>query len=277
MGNVARTGLFAALLLVMAPFPRPSAGAETLTMAGTGAATAIVRQLAEAFVRDRAGIDIRVHDSIGSDGGISAVRTGRLDLGFSTRPLTAPEQAAGLRYVPIGTTPIVFVVAQRAENKSSLTVAQLKAAFEGDLTAWPDGRPLRMILRADNETSMVKLIERYPGMAQCLEKARSIRGALVALNDDEAMSLAVRIPGAVSLGPLSTLVAGAYPLRPLALGDGVIPSVEAVENGTYALKAEIGFVAPAGTRPAAVAFMDFAVSKQGLAILRANGVLPVSR
>lgn len=246
-------------------------------MAGTGAATEIVRQLAEAFRRDRAEIDIRVHNSIGSDGGIKGVRAGRLDLGFSTRPLTAPEQAAGLRYVPVGATPIAFVVAQRAENKSSLTVAQLKAAFEGDLTAWPDGQPLRMILRTDNETSIVKLIERYPGMAQCLEKARSIRGAVVAFNDEEAMSLAVRIPGAVSLGPLSALAGGAYPLRPLALGDGVIPSVEAIESGTYSLKAEIGFVAPAGARPAALAFMDFAASSQGLAILRANGVLPVSR
>lgn len=273
MGNFARV----ALVLAFAAIPFPSAGAETLTMAGTGAATEIARQLAEAFVRDRAGIDVQVHNSIGSGGGISAVRTGRLDLGLTIRPLSVEEQAAGLRYVPIGTTPIVFVVSQRAENELSLTVAQLKAAFEGDLTAWPDGRPLRMILRADNETSMVKLIERYPGMAQCLEKARSIRGAVIALNDEEAMRLAVKIPGAVSLGPLSTLVAGAYPLRPLALGDGVIPSVEAVENGTYALKAEIGFVAPAGARPAAVAFMDFTASKQGLAILRANGVLPVSR
>lgn len=270
-------GLFSVLILILTSIPCPSAGAETLTMAGTGAVTEIARKLAKAFVQDRAGIDIRIHNSIGSAGGISAVRTGRLDLGFSTRPLIAPEQVAGLRYVPIGTTPIVFVVSQRAENKAMLTIAQLKAAFEGDLTAWTDGRPLRMILRADSETSMVKLIERYPGMAQCLNKARSIRGAIVAINDDEAMSLAVKIPGAVSLGPLSTLVAGAYPLLPLALGDGPIPSVEAVENGTYPLKAEIGLVTPAGARPAAAAFVDFATSKQGAAILRANGVLPISR
>ena len=67
-----KVGLFAAL--IVAVWLGTAFGATTLTIEGTGASQDILRSVAKAFTEANPGITVNVPDSIGSGGGVKALR-----------------------------------------------------------------------------------------------------------------------------------------------------------------------------------------------------------
>jgi phosphate transport system substrate-binding protein len=87
-----------ALLLVSAVLaPLSSASAqEKLLVTGTGSAIGVMNLIAKAFEKTTPGVKVEVLPSVGSTGGIKAVKDGKIDVGISSRQMKPEERSQDL-------------------------------------------------------------------------------------------------------------------------------------------------------------------------------------
>ena len=188
-----------ALIAIAAAFS-PAHAAETLRIGGTGSALGGMQRLADAFKSQHPDIDVIVLPSLGSGGGIKALIAGKIELGISARPLNAEETAAGLVEREYARTPLVF--ATRLDTAADgVTLAQLAAAYRGDLATWPDGSRLRLVMRPASEADTAFLRTLSPEMDKAVDAAISRDDLFVAINDQDNAKALEDIRG--SLGVIS--------------------------------------------------------------------------
>ena len=250
--------------------------AATLKIGGTGAALGTMRILADEFVRMRPDVSVVIPDSLGSGGGIKAVFAGALDIALSSRQLKTKEQNAGAKSTKYATTPFVLVTPISSSNPApSLTSEELIEAFSGKPVTWSDGTPIRIILRNEKDSSTRILISAFEGMDAALAKARAIPGIPVAHTEQDNMDLAETLPGALTTGSLTVILAENRPLTPIAI-DGVRPTLENLADGAYPISKSLYLVTGPKVSQEAVDFFRFVQSSEGAAILRKTGNLAVS-
>ncbi len=249
--------------------------AATLKIGGTGAALGTMRILADEFVRMRPDISIVIPDSLGSGGGIKATLAGALDIALSSRQLKSKEQDAGAKSTQYATTPFVLVTPVSPSNPEPvLTSEELIKAFSGEPVSWRDGTPIRIILRNKKESSTRILISAFEGMDAALAKARAIPGIPVADTEQDNMDLAEDLPGALTTGSLTVILAENRPLTPIAI-DGVTPSLENLADGAYSISKSLYLVTDPKVSQVALDFIRFVQSSEGASILRTTGNLAV--
>ncbi|NTW43247.1 MAG: hypothetical protein HGB14_02165 [Anaerolineaceae bacterium] len=102
--------LFGALLLlaVVTPGPAHAAPQAKLVITGTGSAVEVMQVVAQGFQKKHPGTAVEIPPSIGSGGGIKAVREGKIDIGLSARPLKPEERSPGVVEEAYGRTAFLF-------------------------------------------------------------------------------------------------------------------------------------------------------------------------
>ncbi len=274
-----KVGRFSGFILagVLACMLSPNPGlATTLKIGGTGAALGTARILADAFTQKNPDISIEVPGSLGSRGGIKAVIAGALDVGLSSRPLKSKERQAGARQIHYARTPFVLVTSARDSNsRPTLSSPQLVEIFSGASTYWGDGAPIRIILRGERDTSTRLLISAFEGMHAALAKARAIPGIPVTPTEQDNMDLAESLAGSLTTASLTALLAENRALTPVAI-DGVAPTLDNLANGSYRFSKSFYIVTGPEISGPARAFIQFVLSADGAAILRATGNLPIA-
>ncbi len=247
--------------------------AGTIVVGGTGAALGTIRILADAYERDNPGVDIEVLASLGSRGGIRGVSTGVLDIGLSSRPLKDTESHLGISAAAYAKSPFVFATSSTVANPS-LTRKELVKIFGGGQVLWSDGTYIFPILRpeADGDTSL--LVESVDGMRAAITKVRAVPGIPVATTDQDAMSWAEKIPGALTTATLTAVLAEGRSLIPVSVG-GVAPTTANLTNGTYTMAKTLYFVTRADISRAARGFLRFIRSPAGVEILSRTGNVAV--
>lgn len=268
-----RTVLAAAIISLLLP---ANGFAATLKIGGTGAALGTIRILADEFLRRHPEVSVQIPDSLGSGGGIKAVLAGALDIALSSRQLKPKERDAGANSAHYATTPFVLVTPASNSNPApGLTSEELIAAFSGEPAFWRDGAPIRIILRSEKDSSTRILISAFEGMDAALVKARAIPGIPIAATEQDNMDLAETLPGALTTGSLTVIVAENRSLTPIAI-DGVFPSLDNLAAGTYSISKSLYLVTGAKVSRLGLDFIRFVQSTDGAAILRDTGNLPVS-
>lgn len=121
---------------------------------------------------------------------------------------------------------------------------------------YPDGKPLRLILRPRSDAQTLIMIKSIDGMDAALEKARLRPELPIAGNDQDNMETASRLTGAFSGFPLTQLSLEPNKLRPVAI-DGALPILAAMREGKYRLKLRIDFITKGKPSPPAQRFLDF--------------------
>ncbi|MFQ5494285.1 MAG: PstS family phosphate ABC transporter substrate-binding protein [Phycisphaerae bacterium] len=272
MPKLRRTAALMALAALWLLVPAPGQ-ATVLKVGGTGAALGTMRLLCNAFSRLHPDVTVEIPNSLGSGGGIQAVLHGAVDIALSARPLKERERAAGARELPYARTPFILYTSRR-HPEITLTRAEVVEIFTGHGPTWPDGTPIRVILRPEKDSDTDMLTANFPGMDGALKIARISRGAPTAYSDQDAMDLAERAPGSVSTGTLTAVIAEKRPLKGIPI-DGVAPSVANLENGSYTLAKTLSFVT--GPEPSEMVndFIRFVNSAEGAAVLRGTGNLPL--
>jgi phosphate transport system substrate-binding protein len=240
------------------PFRIGGAGSALGIMSGALASPALLARSASA----------RVVRHLGSGGSLRAVEQGALDAALISRPLQVDERMRGLHAFEYGRTP--FALTTRMSGVSNLTRTQLAEMIEDPRAAWPDGTPVRLVLRPRGDGDQVLLASMGPLVELALERAASRSGMVVAVTDQEAADAVLRLRGGLGGCGLSLLRSGFEQLVPLAL-DGVAPTVANIENASYRIVnrmhvATLG--APAG---AALELIDFLKSPDGMALLAQHG------
>lgn len=263
--------LLAAMALQLAA--TDSALAVDMKIGGTGAMRGVAQRLAAAFGKLRPGARVEVVPGLGSSGGIAGVGEGVLQLALSGRDLKAQEKAKGLAAAPFIDTPFLFVTSHAQHQR--LSRADVMAIYGQAMVKWPDGKPIKPILRPKSDSVTSLIYDNFPGIESVMDKLRQRPDVLVAATDQDNIQAAERIPNSFTGATLAQFTTEAPRLRTITL-DGVDASIDAVERGAYALKMRTYFVVKSEPSLAVQQFLQFVRSEQGVAILRASGAIPVA-
>jgi len=244
--------VFQVSVLLGLSFGPLAAVADTLKVGGTGSALGTMKILADAYRAGRPDTQIVVVPALGSSGSIKAVAAGVLDIGLSGRPLKPAER----------------------DRMLASTINDIARIYDGTLQTWPDGSPLRPILRpeADSETALLRAMS--PEVNQAMTIAHARPGMHVAITDQDSADAIERIPGGLGTSTLALILSEQRTLNALPL-NGVAPSVAALRRGSYPYFKPLFLITPQNPSGPARAFIAFIQSRQGARILSDNGYLPL--
>jgi phosphate transport system substrate-binding protein len=243
---------------------------EIIRIGGTGCALGGIRAVAQAFEKKHPEIRIKVLPSLGSGGGIKAVLSGAIDLALSARQLTDAERSEGAYAIEYARTPFVFVTAESTADVA-LSLQQVAAIYRGDKQRWPDGTPIRVVLRPETDTDMLFLKGMSPDMEKAVHHALQQEGMLMASTDQDNANLLGTIRGAFGVCTLAQIQSEKRRLKLLTL-EGVTPSVVNLASGAYPYSKTFFAVTLRSSR-ATHRFLRYLQSPEGRAILTRTGHL----
>jgi phosphate transport system substrate-binding protein len=241
----------------------------TLRIAGTGAAVATITQVAAAFQKKHPDVRFVFPPSLGSTGGIKAVIAGALDVGLNSRPLTEAERAHGLVLAEYARTPLLLVTSHKGDP-GDFTLARIASLYNGALQSYPDGAPIRIIMRPDVEIDIHMIRELSPEIDAAVQKAQAREGMSIAVNDQDNAEMLVKTRGAIGWMTMAQLISENLELTPLPI-DTIMPVQANFASGKYPLFRSFSVVTAAQPSPLVKAFLEFLASAEGRAILSKNG------
>jgi phosphate transport system substrate-binding protein len=136
-----------------------AAGRQTLTIKGSDTMVILAQRWAQAFMDQDHAVAVQVSGG-GSGTGIAALINGTTDLANASRPMTDREEAqvhesrgADPRETPVALDALAVYV-QKDNPIETLTLAQLKGIFRGQITRWSElGGPDRPIILYSRENN----------------------------------------------------------------------------------------------------------------------------
>jgi phosphate transport system substrate-binding protein len=253
------------------PPPKP---ANLLRLAGSGSNLPVTNALANAFMARRPWLRVRVHESIGSGGGVLATIDRAIDVGLVSRPLKASERDAGLVDIPYARVAVV-VAANPSVPLRKITREKLLDLYAGRETFWEDGTPVELLKREPGDSSHLAMYAAVPEFeAVDAEAWASDRGRTL-LTDRAMQEALIMTPGAVGLFDQGLAVSQDLPISVLEF-EGLRPNEEAVRTGKYPIFKDLAFVLPIDDPdPLATEFISFVFSKEGQELIRQSGYVPL--
>lgn len=264
-----RRGRACAIALALLLGSSGGAAAEEFRIGGTGSALGTMQLLAAEFTAANPDIRITTVPNLGSGGGVKAVVAGAIGLAATSRPINERERKLGAVEVEYARTPFVFAVSTNSKV-TAITSRELAAIYAGKTVTWPDGIPVRIVLRpaSDIDTEMVKRIS--PDIRRALAAAEARPGVKFSMNDQDAANDLERIPGAIGPSSLSVIVSEKRALRALKL-DGRVPTPANAASGAYPYHKRLFLVTGARRSAAVERFVAFVRSPAGRKVLDSNG------
>jgi phosphate transport system substrate-binding protein len=267
--EIRRTPWFLGAVMLAVVFAVPAAAA-TLRMGGTGSATEPLRLIGARFTL-KSGIPVEVVPGLGSAGGISAAAEGVLQLAVSGRALSPSEEARDLTSVLTVCTP--YVLASSNPSPGSFKSDAVAAIYTQTAPKWPDGTPIRIVLRPKAESDNATMIALFPGMDQGLAQTRTRASIPVGSTDQENADLAVQIPGSLIGSTYAQILTEHRALNFVAI-NGVLPDIGAMESGRYPFAKRLQTIVARRPTPETVAFLEFLNSPEGVQAMRDSGIVP---
>lgn len=247
-----------------------STAAELSGKVATGGSTsmeAVIGAFQEAFAEKYPDVDV-TYDPTGSGAGITGAQEGSLDIGLSSRALK--EDETGVTGTTIALDGIAIIV--NSENPvADLTLEQLAGIAKGEITNWSE---------VGGDDAEIVFVGREAGSG-----TRDGFESIVGVEDECVYSEELTATGAVIAKVQSNANAIGYASLS-ALDDtvkavtveGVAPSEETVQDGTYKIQRPFVFVTndSAELSETAQAFFDFAQSDEADELIRAAGAVPIA-
>lgn len=244
---------------------------DTITIGGTGSGLEMMRQLGDLFARQHRGSAFSVLPSLGSSGGIQAVREGALDIAIAARPARLDEK--GLESRPLCRTPLAFAV-HPATQIASVRTTDLIQLYGTTAYNWPDGSRARVVLRPETESDTQVLRRISPAVDQALAQAKARPGMILAVTDQDNLKALQTTPGGFGLVTLAMYNAEHAGLRLLSF-NGVAPTINNLEQGRYPLEREYYLVTRASADKRVQEFIAFSHSAKGLKSLKSLQCAPM--
>jgi phosphate transport system substrate-binding protein len=261
--------ILAAVIALLLGIPADSAKADVLRTGGPGAVTQMLQRIGAAFTQHEPGTTLMVLPNLGSAGAIAGVADGLLDFAVSGRPLNS-EEAKSLTAIVLASTP--FGLASSQPNPGNIKSADIAAFFQNVRSVWPDGTPVRVVLRSRTEVDAILLANTFPNMAAVIEQLRGHTEIPVVATDQENVLLAEKMTGSLTAVTLTQVVTEKSRLHFVAI-DGVDPTLENFERGAYPYRKDFYFVFARSQKNAVERFIAFLRSAEGEQLLRETGSL----
>jgi len=250
-----------------------AAHADSIKIGGTGTGLGAIKWMAQEFNKSRPDAQLTVMPSLGSTGAVRAVLAGAVDLGISARPVTPEESSKGASSQAYARTP--FVVVTGTKNKGTeISLNQLVQVYSGQLTRWPDGSPIRLIMRPDSDADIIALRAFSAEMNAAITAALAKKGHRIATTDQDNAGALETLPGSLGATTLTLIVTENRAVRPLIL-DGVAPTLQSLAAGRYRHFRTLYLVTGRNPSPLAKDFVAFIRSPAGQTVLARSGNLAV--
>jgi phosphate transport system substrate-binding protein len=254
-----------------------SAQAGTVTVKGSDTMVILAQRWAEAFMKKNPATKIQVTGG-GSGTGLAALQNGTTDIAMSSREIKKAESdAVNAKYkaaptqLSVAKDGVTFYV-NDTNKVDALTVEQLKAIYLGDTTNWKDvggaNAPIVPYSRENSSGTYVFVKDHVLGGEDFAPEAQTLPGTAAVVNAVSKEKNGIGYGGA-AYGK------GIKELKVKKGAEAFAPSQENVKSGKYPLSRDLFFYlgkAPAGE---VKAFIDFALSAEGQAIVTQVGYFPV--
>lgn len=247
------------------------ASADAIKIGGTGTGLGSMKLMVQEFNKSRPDAQLLVTPSLGSTGAIRAVLAGAVDVGISARPITAQEQGQGASARAYARTP--FVIATGSKTKAAaLTLSELAQIYSGHTTRWPDGSPIRLVMRPEADADTVAIRAFSAAMNSAISVAQTRPGLRMADTDQDNADALEQLPGALGTTTLTQILTENRALRALTL-DRVAPTLQTLAAGRYPYYKTLYLVTGRSPAPLAKDFAAFVRSPAGQAVLVKSGNL----
>lgn len=255
-----------------------------VTIKGSDTLLQLTNAWAEAYMDSRAGELVTVSGG-GSGVGIAAIINGTTDICMASRDISeeekesAAERGIDAREHDVALDGIAIVV-NKDNPIETLTMAQLKSIFTGEVTSWVDinGFEVDIVVlsRESSSGTFAFFSEHVLGKQDYTEDARLLPSTTAIV--DGTMESKGGI-GYVGLGYAEARAQDVkvVPVKESNEAEAIVPSVRSVQSGDYAIARALHFYTDANNPNAtAKAFIEFCLSAEGQKIVADKGFVPVN-
>ena len=241
----------------------------TVSTDGSTSMEKVIGFLSEAYMNKNSAVKV-TYNPTGSGSGIKAVQAGSCDIGLASRDLK-PEEATDLNGTVVAIDGIAMIVNKENPVKD-LTIEQIAALYKGEITNWSE---------VGGADAPVVLIGR--------EAASGTRDGFESITDTEdvckynqELTSTGDVVQTVSSNPNAIGYASLASVKDtvkLISVEGVTPSTETIQNGSYKIQRNFVMVTKknAELSPAAKSFFEFATSSAADEWIIEAGAVPVKR
>jgi phosphate transport system substrate-binding protein len=246
-----------------------SSSGTKLQVAGSTSVQPHAEVLAKAFQQNNSGIQVYVQGG-GSSAGIQAVGTGTAEIGMSSRDVKASEMSKypTLEPVAIAVDGIAIIVSPK-NTVSNLTMNQTRDIFTGNITNWNQlgGSDAKINVINREEGSGTR-----DGIQTIVLKGGNFSGGIV-----QSSTGAVRATVSQDANAIGYISSAEVDSSVKAVSiDGMAPTYDNIANRTYKIQRDLFFVTKGDPSGLASQFLNFTLSPGGQALLKADGLVPIS-
>lgn len=270
--------LFNALALIVAScIVSVSVHAEypVVRIGGTGGSVAMMRILANAYQAAYPARRVEVVPSLGSNGGMQALASKKIDLAISAMQLNKSAQAINATSIEYARTPYM-ITTHPGIKLDNISSQQLANILSGKTKAWENGQRLRLIMRPldDSDTHFLRSID--PAVNAAVNATKSRKGMIIAPTDQDSANFLVSTPGAFGVTTVAQNKAEKRGLAAVKL-NGIEPSVENIESGVYRHYKSLSIVTWPEPGEAVQHFIDYIRSESGTQLLKDHGHMVLTK
>lgn len=242
---------------------------QTVSTDGSTSMEKVIGFLSEAYMEQNENVKV-TYNPTGSGTGIQAVAEGRCDIGLSSRDLK-DEEKENLTETVVAIDGIAMIV--NTENTvTDLTLEQISAMYRGEITNWSevggDDAPIVLIGReaASGTRDGFESITDTKDLCKYNQELTSTGDVVQTVSSN---------PNAIGYASLASVK---DTVKTVAV-DGVTPSNDTVQDGTYKIQRNFVLVTPKdkALSEAAQEFFDFATSAEADSLITEAGAVPVKR
>lgn len=244
----------------------------TLTVAGSTTVLPIAEMAAEGF-EAKTGINVLV-SGLGSSAGIEATINGTADIASSSRSLTAEESSSDLVSTVIAHDGIAVIV-NDANPVQAITLDELRDIYAGKITNWSElgGPDLTIQLVNRDEASGTR--EAFSSIV--MQGTEFDRRAAVLPGTGQVRDVVSRSIGAIGYISIGFVNSKYTSTTVSCLNiDGVEPTEDNVENGTYPLSRDLYFFTNGEPTGVARDYISYVTSEEMAQTITDAGYIPVS-
>lgn len=254
-----------------------AAHAGNVTVKGSDTMVILVQRWAEEYMKKTPATKVQVTGG-GSGTGLAALQNGTTDIAMSSREMKDAEgEKLRTRYnttgveVPVAKDGVTFYI-NESNPVNALTMEQLKGIYLGDITNWKDvggpDAPIVVYSRENSSGTYVFVKDNVLGGEDYTSSAQTLPGTAAVVNAVAKEKNGIGYGGAA-------YAKGIKELKVKTGKDEVAPTADNIKTGKYPLSRNLFFYLRNKPSGEVKAFIDFALSAEGQAIVTKVGYFPV--
>ena len=253
---------------------------NTLKIDGSTTVLPPVSASAEAYKSKKPELNI-VLNAGGSGVGVNLLGSGKIDIGMTSRDITAEEKKqfpnCDFQVHTIGKDAVVPVISSEIYDSGvqALTLQQISDIYSGKVQNWKDlGGPDKEILCIDKEKSRGT---RHVFMEVVMgnKKADAPGADLVLGSNNEEQTAITQSDAAIGMLSLAWLNAEVKGLSIIIEGDTIAPSLENLINGSFPISRSLDLLTNGNPQGEVKDFINFLLSSDGQKMVEEAGYVKV--